>query len=135
MFDQKAAETEPAPGYNEYNENVGSSQEEAKFANSNNSEEENNEIDLTHTTESPTSDISVTSYSKFDTRSTRDPREPEDNYALLSSSNRLRSTKVLDENNSGRNMPAETRVDSPFPWAWAKNILLEKPVMKKNSQN
>lgn len=125
MFEQKAAETEPAPGYNEYIENIGNTQDEAKFANNNNNEEENNEIDLTHTTESPTSDISET-YNKF----TRDPREPEDNFSVISTSNRLRSTKILDENNSGRNMPAETRADFSFPWA-----LLEKPVMKKNSQN
>lgn len=130
-FEQKAAETELVPGYNEYNENISNIQEEAK-ANSAN-EEENNEIDLSHTTESPTSDLSVTTY-KFD-RSTRDVREQQENFPLISASNRLRSTKTLDENNSGRNMPEMGHVDSSFSWAWAKNILLEKPVMKKNSQN
>jgi len=130
-FEQKAAETELALSYNEYNENVSNSQEEAKANNVN--EEENNEIDLTHTTESPTSDLSVTTF-KFD-RSTRDVREQEEHFPLLSPSNRIRSTKTLDENNSGRNMPEMGHVDSSFAWDWAKDILLQKPVMMKTSQN
>jgi hypothetical protein len=123
-FELKAAETEPAPGYNEFNENLNNNPEDLKA-----NEEENNEIDLTHTTESPTSDISVTTL-KFD-KSSGAPLETDEHFSLLSSSNRIRSTKILEENNSGRNMP-EMHGES-FPWAWAKNILLEKPVMKKTS--
>lgn len=124
-FEQKAAETEPVPtSYNEYNENLNNNQEELKS-----NEEENNEIDLTHTTESPTSDISVTTL-KYE-RPTIMPSQKDEPFAFLSTSNRIRSTKVLEENNSGRNMP-EIHAES-LPWAWAKNILLEKPVMKKTS--
>lgn len=125
-IDQKAAETEPVPGYNDYNENISSNTNLEEKT----SEEENNEIDLTHTTESPTSEISITTY-KYD-KSTSSPVENE-HLSHLSQSNRIRSTKILDENNSARNMP-EMHPDS-FPWTWAKNILLEKPIMKKTSQN
>ena len=132
--EQKAAETEQAIlAYNEFIESLNNNHnEEVKSAPA---EEETNEIDLTHVTESPTSETSgsITTYRYDRTISmpTENDNEKEINFAL---SNRIRSTKILEqENNSGRNMP-EMNAES-FPWAWAKNILLEKPVMKKTSQN
>lgn len=132
--EQKVAETEqPIIPYNEFVENLNNNHnEEVKTAPA---EDETNEIDLTHVTEPPTSEIlgSGTTY-RFD-RTTSMPTENDNDKEInFSTSNRIRSTKILEqENNSGRNMP-EMNAES-FPWAWAKNILLEKPVMKKTSQN
>lgn len=124
-IEQKAAETEPNLGYNEYNENL-----------NNPNEDETNEIDLTHMTELPTSEISgsATTYRADRSTSAAQIENDSDKEDALSASNRLRSTKILEqqENNSARNMP-EMHSES-LPWAWAKNILLEKPVMKKTSQ-
>jgi len=113
-------------------------------------QEANNEIDLSlqHTTDAATSEPSaVTAF--------RDEKPPSAAAALFGAgeptaahssspllTNRIRSTKVLEESNSGRNMPdtagaaaAAAAPGDSFPWTWAKSILLEKPVQKKTAQN
>lgn len=46
---------------------------------------------------------------------------------------RLRNTKVLEPTeNNARNMPED--LTNAFPWSWAKDILLEKPVAKKTNK-
>lgn len=47
---------------------------------------------------------------------------------------RLRNTKVLEPTeNDARAMPEN--LSAAFPWSWAKDILLEKPVAKKTAPN
>lgn len=47
---------------------------------------------------------------------------------------RLRNTKVLEPTeNDARAMPEN--LSNAFPWSWAKDILLEKPVAKKTAPN
>ncbi len=123
--DQKAAETEPAPGYGDFGDGAANANAEEKP-----NEEENNEIDLSHTTESPPSEASATTF-KFEKPSAPDNDEAG---ARLSGSSRIRTTKILEEN-SGRNMPETHQTAESLPWPWAKDILLEKPVMKKTSSN
>lgn len=48
--------------------------------------------------------------------------------------NRLRNTKVLEPTeNDARAMPEN--LSNAFPWSWAKDIFLEKPVAKKTTPN
>lgn len=130
QVEPKAAETEPAP--TAYEGDTHSSTQNANVSDEKPSEEENNEIDLNHTTESPTAEPSVTTfrYEKPSSTSFGDETSPHS-----SLSNRIRSNKLLEENNSGRNMPESAATGDSFPWTWAKSILLEKPVQKKTTQD
>lgn len=147
-----AAETEqPTPGNNEN-----------MIRNNNNNEDESNEVYLTTTTTAESYPPTVVDYQpnngvgggenddddddaadkshfeSFEQQST--PVVPaimdEESQPSTTIANRTRTTKTLETetSHSARIMPEQYPSSESFPWAWAKNILLEKPIMKKTVQ-